>query len=94
MQILRVGKKAKLSKVPRWLESQLDEMTNENRLLKNEIERVELLKKKKVWLELEAQDEQVKSLVCLSDVLTEKQRQSQQHLQSFDSIGPLGRSVQ
>ena len=80
--------------MPRWLESQLEELARENLQIEHEIERIELLKKKKAWLELEAQEEHVKSLVCLSDVLAEKQRQSQQHLQSFDSIGPLGRSVQ
>jgi len=74
-QILRVCKeetvlnKLKSSSNIRMIENELEEWTNETLQLEQQTKLVELLRKKKAWLEADAQDELVKTLTMAPDLL-------------------------
>lgn len=103
LQILRVGKEnasryTLLSSGVQAIENKLEELTNENLRLENDIERVELLHKKKAWLEFDDQNQHLQSLQSAPDLLNEQLNNNERRLQSIEqkiaSVGeetPLGK---
>ena len=80
------------------IENKLEELTNENLRLENDIERVDLLGKKKAWLEFDDQNQHLQSLQSAPDLLNEQLNNNERRLQSIEqkiaSVGeetPLGK---
>ena len=55
------------------IEEKLEELTNATLRLEHETERVELLQKKKAWLDFDAQNKHITSLIDASEMLKEQQ---------------------
>ena len=80
------------------IENKLEELTNENLRLENDIERVDLLRKKKAWIEFDDQNQHLQSLQDAPAMLNEQLNNNERRLQSIEqkiaSVGeetPLGK---
>lgn len=80
------------------MEFKLEELTSETLRLENDIERVELLQKKKAWLEFDDANQHLESLQSAPDLLNEQLNNNERRLQSIEkkiaSVGeetPLGK---
>ena len=89
LQTIRVGKEnasryTLLSSGVQAIENKLEELTNENLRLENDIERVELLRKKKAWLEFDDQNQHLQSLQSAPELLNEQLNNNERRLQSIE----------
>lgn len=66
------------------IEHKLEELTKENLRLENDIERVDLLRKKKAWLEFFDQNQHLESLQSAPDLLNEQLNNNERRLQSIE----------
>ena len=65
------------------IENKLEELTNENLRLENDIERVDLLRKKKAWVEFDDQNQHLQSLQDAPAMLNEQLNNNERRLQSI-----------
>ena len=70
-----------LSSGAQEIENKLEELTNENLRLEKDIERVHLLRKKKVWLEFDDHNQHLQSLQSAPELLNEQLNNNERRLQ-------------
>ena len=73
-----------LSSGAQEIENKLEELTNENLRLENDIERVDLLRKKKAWVEFDDQNQHLQSLQDAPAMLNEQLNNNERRLQSIE----------
>ena len=73
-----------LSSGAQEIENKLEELTNENLRLENDIERVDLLRKKKAWIEFDDQNQHLQSLQGAPAMLNEQLNNNERRLQSIE----------
>ena len=73
-----------LSSGAQEIENKLEELTNENLRLENDIERVDLLRKKKAWIEFDDQNQHLQSLQDAPAMLNEQLNNNERRLQSIE----------
>ena len=85
LQILRVGEELNEVTCVQTIESKLEDLVTEIVQIEKKSESVEILRKKKSWLEFDNQNELVKSSNNASKVLKDELANSQERLRSLEN---------